>query len=275
MALVSAVVTAEPTPPGIARRLASAIVPDAGKRAIDRVRMRGFMAIIAPANAEYIRRYGLEVKRGPFEGMRYLDGIERTSDNLIAKLAGTYERELYPALGEWLSEPPSLIANVGCAEGYYAVGLARALAQTTVIAYDISADARAQCAEMARMNDVAERVRIEGECSPGTLTALPPTGVALLCDCEGYEKTLLDPQAAPVLRGWRIIVELHDFLDPTITDTILARFADSHEVELIKSLPPDTAQEPEFEFMTPRQRRAVLTERPVAMNWACMRPRES
>lgn len=233
------------------------------------------MATIAPANAEYIRRYGLEVKRGPFEGMRYLDGIERTSDNLIAKLAGTYERELYPALGEWLSEPPSLIANVGCAEGYYAVGLARALAQTTVIAYDISAGARAQCAEMARMNDVAERVRIEGECSPSTLTSLPPAGVALLCDCEGYEKTLLDPQAAPVLRGWRIIVELHDFLDPTITDTILARFADSHEVELIKSLPPDTAKEPEFEFMTPRQRRAVLTERPVAMNWACMRPREN
>jgi hypothetical protein len=237
--------------------------------------MRWFRSIIAPANAEYVRRNGLEVKRGPFEGMRYLDGVERTSTDLISKVAGTYERELHPALSHWLAEPPSLVLNVGCAEGYYAVGLARSLPDATVVAYDISASARAQCAEMARINGVSERVRIEGECTPALLRTMAQPDVALLCDCEGYEKVLLDPDLAPTLRGWRIIVELHDFVDPTITETVTARFADTHEIELISSIPPDAGELPELEFMSARQRWAALTERPVTMNWADMRPRQN
>jgi hypothetical protein len=251
------------------------LLPSPALRAIDRVRMRWFLSVIAPANAEYVRRYGLSVRRGPLEGMRYLNGLERTSGDLIAKVSGTYEREIYPALEAWLSDPPSLVLNVGCAEGYYAVGLARALPSASVIAYDISARARSQCAEMARLNDVTGRLSIEGECTPATLATMPPAGVALLCDCEGYEKTLLDPQLAPILRGWRILVELHDFIDPTITDTITARFAASHDVELIPSVPPDSTGLAEFDFMTSRQRWAALTERPVAMSWADMRPRTS
>jgi hypothetical protein len=259
---------------GLARRIASTIVPDAGKRAIDRARCRRTMAIIAPVNAEYIRRYGLHVRHGPFTGMLYLDDVGRTSGALITRVSGTYEAELHPALDEWLHDDSiSLVVNVGCAEGYYAVGMARMLPQASVLAYDISASARAECAEMAQINGVAERVRIEGECVPATLAALPSAGVALLCDCEGYEKTLLDPDAAPVLRDWRIIVELHDFNDRTITETITTRFADSHEIEIIRSFPPGTTKRAEFEFMTPRQRRAALTERPVQMSWAHLRPR--
>jgi hypothetical protein len=251
------------------------IVPSPALRVIDRVRMRWFLSIIGPANAEYVRRGGLEVKRGPFEGMRYLAGVERTSTDLITKLAGIYERELHPAFSRWIEQRPSLVLNVGCAEGYYAVGLARALPDSTVVAYDISADARAQCSEMARINDVSERVRIEGECTPALLAGVSEPDVALLCDCEGYEKVLLDPELAPTLRDWRIIVELHDFVDPTITDTITARFAATHEIDVIRSLPHASAVLPELEFLTPRQRWAALTERPVAMNWADMRPRPS
>ncbi|HEY7933288.1 MAG TPA: class I SAM-dependent methyltransferase [Solirubrobacteraceae bacterium] len=256
------------------RRVGSRIVPDSGKRAIDRVRMRRFLSIIAPANVEYTRRYGLQVKRGPFAGMHYLDGVQRTSADLISKLAGTYEAELHPAMEEWLRDGVSLVVNVGCAEGYYAVGLARSLPQSEVLAYDISAHARAQCAELAEINDVAERVSIRSECTPSTLVDLPGSNVALLCDCEGYEETLLDPDLAPTLRGWRILVELHDFVNPLITETITKRFAASHEVELIASFPAQTVDVPEFQFMTARQRWAALTERPVPMNWAHLRPLE-
>ena len=56
------------------------------------------------------------------------------------------------------------------------------------------------------------------------VTGLPDAGVGLFCDAEGYELTLLDLDAVPQLRHWSIIVELHDFVDPTITETIRARF---------------------------------------------------
>jgi hypothetical protein len=258
---------------GLARRTISAVLPPAAKRAIDRIRMRRFLAIIAPANAEYVRRYGLEVRRGPFAGLHYLEGLERTSPDLITKVAGTYESELHAAFGEWVQQGIPLVVNVGCAEGYYAVGLARTMPQTKVLAYDILQSARSQCARMAAINGVAERVELHEACTPATLAGLPDSGVALLCDCEGYEKHLLDPELVPALRNWQIIVELHDFVDPTITETIVARFSASHDVELIPSLRPDSQRLEELDFMTPRQRRHALTERPVPMSWAHLRPR--
>lgn len=262
-----------PSPPrSLARSVASALLPAAAKRTVDRVRMRRFLGIIAPANAEYVQRHGLQVRRGPFAGMCYLDGLERVSPDLIAKIAGTYERELHDVLRDWSKEDISLVVNVGCAEGYYAVGLARTLPQARVIAYDITAEARVRCAKMADINDVTSRVEVRAECTPATLAALPDHGVALLCDCEGYEKHLLDPELAPTLRNWHLLVELHDFIDSTITETIEARFADSHELRLIRSLPADAQRLEEFEFMTPLQRRHALTERPVPMSWAHLRP---
>jgi hypothetical protein len=250
----------------------SKFIPSSALRAIDRVRLGWYLSIIRPANVEYVKRFGLEVKRGPFKGMRYIDGVEATSTDLIGKVAGTYERELHPSVEDWVAHPPSLVLNVGCAEGYYAVGLARAIPGVNVIAYDISSRARSLCVSMARLNDVSDRVQLEGECTPATLSTMPASGVALLCDCEGYEKVLLDPDLAPNLRSWRILVELHDFVDSTITDTITARFADTHQIELITSLPSDSLDLPDFEFMSSRQRRVALTERPVPMNWAHLRP---
>ena len=42
------------------------------------------------------------------------------------------------------------------------------------------------------------------------------------------------------MAGWRIIVELHDFLSPGLGDEVLARFADTHEIEVIPERPRGT-----------------------------------
>ncbi len=76
-------------------------------------------------------------------------------------------------------------------------------------------------------------------------------------DCEGCERALLEPPLAAT-----VIVELHDFLDPGIGDTIAARFADTHEVELVPTAPQPPASE------------LLLSEyRPGPMRWAVLRPR--
>jgi hypothetical protein len=264
-----------PAPRRTLRRIASALVPPWGKHIIDTFRARRFLAVIAPGNHEYVRRYGLRVARGPFTGMQYLPGLEDTSGDLIGKLSGLYEAELHPALEQWCKEDLSLVVDVGCAEGYYAVGLAYAMPNVNVRAYDVDPVARGRCADLAKRNGVVDRIKVEGECTPRTLGAMPEAGVALLCDCEGCEKNLLDPEIAPTLRGWSIIVELHDAIDSTITETIRDRFVSSHEIELIAY---DTGQRQlpsELDFLSPRQRVAVLSERPPSMSWAIMRPRRS
>jgi hypothetical protein len=258
----------------LAHRVAAAVAPKRLKHVHERWSTARYLARLRGPTAEYVRRHGLVVRHGPFEGMAYLEGLETTSGDLVAKLAGTYESELSGVVAEWAAAGFPHVVDVGSAEGYYAVGFAHAMPGTTVHAYDIDPLAREHCAAMAQLNGVGERVRIGDLCTPATLAGLPEEGVALLADCEGYERTLLDPGAAPRLRGWTILVELHEFLDPDITTVISERFAGSHDVELIEERPHDGAGIPELEFLDEPTRRLLLSERrPATMRWAVLRPR--
>jgi hypothetical protein len=230
------------------------------------------MKRIAVVNREFVAEHGLAVSGGPFAGMRYLPGLEETQGDLVGKLLGTYESELHGAVRSWFSAPISLVVNVGCAEGYYAVGFARAMPDARVLAYDIDPEARRLCSALAETNGAARRVAVRGECTPAVLMDLPPEGVAVFCDCEGYELMLLDPASVPALRRWPVIVELHDQLDPAITTEICRRFDTSHDVQVIRSVPPASVP-PELASVPARRRSLVLQERPVPMNWAQMTPR--
>jgi precorrin-6B methylase 2 len=259
-----------------ARAVASAVVPDAGKRAIDRVRAHYLLRRVLPLNDDYVRRFGLEVRRGPFEGMRYPDVRDPVPGHLIAKLVGSYERQIYSwLLDEWITGDVELVIDVGCAEGFYAVGLARALPRAQVHAYDTYEPARNECARLAQLNGVQDRVVIGETCTPSTLARVSHANVALLCDCEGYEKTLLDPSLAPNLRDWSIIVEQHDHIDSSIATTIEQRFRHTHEIEVIGYEPADASSIPELSWMSERQAGLVVNERPPSMTWALLRPREA
>src|SRR6478752_5182038 len=64
------------------------------------------------------------VLHGPFTGLVY-NGIEATGSSVYAKLLGSYETEIMPALETLLTKPYSNFVNIGSDEGFYAVGVAR------------------------------------------------------------------------------------------------------------------------------------------------------
>lgn len=68
------------------------------------------------------------------------------------------------------------VINVGCAEGYYAIGMARAMPDSHIYAYDIDEEAQCLCRKMAKLNSVAERVTIRGGCDCAELNSLPLDG---------------------------------------------------------------------------------------------------
>lgn len=251
------------------------VVPDAGKNAIDRVRGHLLVRQILPLNERYEELHGLQVRYGPFAGMRYTRIEDPAAGNLIAKLVGTYEQQIYPwLLDEWIGQDFDAVLDVGCAEGFYAVGLARAMPKATVYAFDTYEPARRECARLAAHNGVDQRVVVGELCTPETLAGLAQEKVALLSDCEGYEKVLLDPAIAPSLRRCSLIVEQHDNVDPTISATLRERFRDTHEVEVIDFAPADDAASlPELSWMSEREIRLVLDERPAGITWALFRPR--
>ena len=203
---------------------------------------------VAAVTRRFVAWHGLTVSGGPFAGLIYPDQQPLT---LAPKLLGIYERELHPAIEAAIRAQPDVIVNVGAADGYYAVGLARRLPAATVIAYEADAGQRELCRRVAAANGVA--IELRGTAGPGNVEGAD----LVVMDCEGCERALLKPPLPAT-----IIVELHDFVHPGVGGEIAARFAATHEVQIV----PTGPQPPHGELL--------LSEyRPGPMRWAVLTPR--
>lgn len=217
-----------------------------------------------------VKRHGMVVIDGPFAGMRYVP--EAAGSSLLPKLLGSYEAELHKSLDTIISSGYRRIIDVGCAEGYYAVGLAMKIPHVRVFAYDSNPRARRLCEELAEANGVSERVVVDGECNSEQLAKALDDRCLVICDCEGYELELLDPVRVPGLCVCDLLVELHDFIDGSISPTILSRFAETHDISLISSLDRDPSTYPALESFNDWDRRVAVAEfREEQMQWALMR----
>lgn len=182
------------------------------------------------------KHLGGMVVQGPFHGMRYIP--ESFGSALGPKLLGTYEKELAPWIMEIIGGDVYDVAiNIGAAEGYYAVGLLTRMPDLCVLAYETSAKARGMLAQMGEINNVLDRLEIERTCSSSELNRVlgKYSRAVVVCDIEGGEKGLLDPNVVRYLCEADILVELHDFMDRGISQTIYNRFKDTHKIETVSS----------------------------------------
>ncbi|HLH93704.1 MAG TPA: methyltransferase domain-containing protein [Xanthobacteraceae bacterium] len=210
------------------------------------------------------------VLSGPFAGMAMLPEASWGDGDLAPKLLGCYEAELHPAIAKAIGRAPKTVINVGCAEGYYAVGMARALPQSRIFAFDTSDRAQAICSRAAALNQVDARAKVGGTCTFDTLRNVISNGdrSLLFVDCEGGELQLLDPAEVPSIAACDVIVECHDFINPSITSTLYERFAKSHDIEVVSEGPRDPNQFPTLKRWGSSDRWLAVNEnRPVTMNW--------
>lgn len=223
-------------------------------------------------------RTGGRVRMGPFAGMRYVD--TSVGSCFIPKLLGIYERELAPKVEIICRSGSDLIVDVGAAEGYYAVGLALRNPRARVVAFEMEEPGRRAIGEMARLNQVADRLLVRGRCEPRDLAAAlaGSSRPVIVCDAEGYEEELLDPHDVTALRSAVILVETHEFVRCGITRELQGRFAPSHDVELIWQEPRRRADFPWRALGTRLLPRAYLDWavsewRPERMCWLWMVPK--
>lgn len=191
---------------------------------------------------EFAHHHGLKVLQGPFAGMDYVRAA--TEGALLPRLLGTYEQELHDSLTAFAASDFDCVVDVGCAEGYYAVGLARLMPGAMVHAHDTDAKAQAACLELAARNGVAERVVVGGLFAPEQFQDFADRRCLVIVDIEGAEDDLLRPDLAPALAGMTLIVETHDVYRPGVLDRLMERFAATHDIQRIdmahKTLPlPD------------------------------------
>lgn len=174
-----------------------------------------------------VKRDGHIITHGPFKGMIYKTAA--SEGGYVPRRLGIYEASLAPVIEAIVRKDYPTILDIGAAEGYYAVGLARRMPATRIVACDSNPAARNLCIHLAAANDVAIETR--GEIGHSDIAAFGPDLV--ICDIEGGEDALLDPAACPDLAFSDILVEVHEGVRPGLTARLTKRFAASHRITRI------------------------------------------
>lgn len=218
------------------------------------------------AKQALVARYGKKVILGPFQGMIY--GDDATGSSYVAKLVGAYEEELHPTIEAIVAKKPSVVIDVGCAEGYYAVGFAKCLPSSQVYAFDTDPEAREYCLELAKINGLESRIHIGDFCNSEVLERMTIQPAFILCDCEGYEAELFGPDVVQNLKRCDFLIEFHDAIVPGVSQTLQQRFADTHSIQIIDTRPRDVSHYPCLADVPIPDREAALAEgRPTPMQW--------
>jgi hypothetical protein len=190
------------------------------------------------AERELFDRGDCKCLSGPFAGMRYFNLPVWAS--ITPKWVGTYELEIVDFIQKIIVHQPTVVVDVGCAEGYYAVGLARALPESSVFAYDTDIFAQGMCRHLARLNGVEKTVKVFGYLDPETWS--PMENSALILDIEGFEYEFLSSIQPQLLANCLILVEVHqrfqgDISQRELSEWIADRFRSSHEIISTPSRP--------------------------------------
>jgi hypothetical protein len=175
------------------------------------------------------------VSAGPFRGTQCLP--TKGGDALVAKLAGTYEMEIFPAFRGAIRRSPDTIVDVGAAEGFYVASLARAVPEARVIAYEAKPEWQKRVKEITSINAVAERCEVRGFCDKNEFQTLLRASLGrrlfVLMDIEGGEFELIDEEVLPFLSNVELLVELHERDSREDGEVLIRLLTGSHEVDVI------------------------------------------
>lgn len=178
---------------------------------------------------------GSKVLSGPFKGTIIPNATTWFDGDAAAKIIGTYESNLFEALQKAVERTPDAVINIGCAEGYYAIGLARLLPRAKIFAFDIDTKAGAVCEQAAEENGVSDRVIVNGLCTTESLSEIAKNFFhpLIFIDCEGSEWDLLNPIEVQGLEYCDIIVETHNFDIPDMAVALENRLSHTHDIQRI------------------------------------------
>jgi hypothetical protein len=204
------------------------------------------------ATNQVLAKTGGVVCSGPFKGLKLTQNNVWGDDDIGAKLLGTYEHVIHESISKYLAQLQDIqgvrVINVGCADGFYAVGFAKFLPLSKVFAYDVLENARDALSRNMHMNNL-DTSRVQFIHMTMTSTELQfkldrARSLSLVViDCEGCEDSVLDVDRCPSLEDAFVIVESHDFVIPSITPTLIERFKRTHVVEVLTDKVDDSRQD--------------------------------
>jgi hypothetical protein len=206
------------------------------QKPLDEALLNNALRVLAKYRAHLImreiaRREPPRIHAGPFAGMDYVDHSSEGCHT--PKILGCYEHELQPFIEAAVATGYGDVVNVGCAEGYYAVGLARRMPQARIHAFDTDSTARKMCGQVASRNGVSDRVQVKELFTGDMFRQFAGRRTFFLVDVEGNELDLIGRAPPEWLDGFDFVIECHDATDREISESLAARLEPTHAVGLV------------------------------------------
>lgn len=221
----------------------------------------------------------LVVRDGYFKGLKY-PNFNSSGSSIFPKISGTYENELLPVFEKIKNKPYQTIIDIGCAEGFYAIGLALKFPDSVVYAFDIDSIAQQSCTTLAHLNGVDKRVMVLSECTNDWLASFRFNNSSLIiCDCEGFERYLFDSSNINNLSSVDLIIELHPMNETDVKYILYNLFYLTHDIQYISSYDDKRKifdLDPVYEQFNNNEKLKIIQEgRSFTMEWMIAFPREN
>lgn len=189
---------------------------------------------------KYINVFASTIRYGVFQGVKLdyynLDALcSDLSLFAVSKFTGQYEIEIESWVKDAIKQNYNKIINIGCSDGYYALGFAAKMPHSKIIAYEQNEVHRLRFEKNIALNSL-HNIDVHGFCDIDQFKAILDNvseNILLFLDIEGEEINFLDPNQFKNLKFCDIIVELHDFAYKDIEKIISSRFSNTHKIEIV------------------------------------------
>jgi hypothetical protein len=214
------------------------------------------------------------VYQGPFKGLYLQPDYLWGDGDLSSKLLGLYESQLHYVIEEIINSKPDCVLNIGCAEGYYGLGLAKRLNCTSHL-IDIDDRYGKIVNKTAEMNGIKNfTFHNQSNIEYFRILIKEKENPFIFMDCEGAEINFLNLEFFPELLEAKILVETHDFNVNNCTNIIKERFSDTHDIQEIHSSPKNMNLDIIYNF-SDLDKMVLWNEwRPCEMAWLYMIPKK-
>ncbi|MBF9059802.1 hypothetical protein HKCCSP123_11475 [Rhodobacterales bacterium HKCCSP123] len=207
--------------------------------------------------------HGRAVAHGPLKGMKFAAEGWWGGADLNAKILGIYEKHVLEKICASVTSPSAVFIDIGCADGFFAIGAVYAGIFDKAYAFDIAKEARSQTRLNAEINGLAERVVVESEASTETIKSIcyEHDEVFTLIDIEGAEFDYLTDELLDVLNSCKIIIELHPWVtSDDVREAFFQRVSQHFNVSYLAHSPVNIHQFPELERFSDDARCLCLSE---------------
>lgn len=211
-------------------------------------------------------RYGGEVQRGPFAGLKLDRRNSASKGQLGLKIFGLYESVVVEAIERF--GPFGDLINIGACDGYFTLGLLKSGLAKRSICFETVWTRQRAIRRYAENNNLNDRVIVLGTADENIGIEIAkhdfePSGSLMLCDIEGAEFDLLTTDFLNQLDGTTMIIELHDRIHSDslqLRERLIDRIPAGYHHKILTWQPPNFNGIQDFEELSDNDRALATSE---------------